>query len=106
MQNTPVQPRTHAPRRAAINADLQAKLGLMARAIEMLDRDGHAVIGVDLAGPKPTVKLQASAHLAALAEGGLAAYYMRGVGTDGLAFRKGTLLTYRNVNVTWYERGH
>lgn len=103
---THFQTRPHTSRRAATNADVMVKLSLMERAIEMLDREGHAVIGVDLSVSKPTVQLQASAHLAALADGGHAAYYMRGVGADGLTYRKGTLLAYRNVNVIWFERGH
>lgn len=106
MQTTHFQTRPHTPQRAAINADVMAKLSLMECAIVMLDREGHAVIGVDLSASKPTLQLQASARLAALAEGGQGAYYMRGIGADGLAYRKGTLLAYRNVRVVWFERGH
>ncbi len=94
------------PRNAAINADVMAKLTLMERAVESLTREGHAVVGVDLLVSKPTIQIQASSHLAKLAENGQGAYYMRGVGADGLAFRKGCLLAYRNVTVVWFERGH
>ena len=109
MQTTHFQTRPHTPhtpRCAAINAEVTAQLALMQRAVESLTREGHAVVGVDLSVSKPTIQIQASAHLAQLAGAGQGAYYMRGVGPDGLAFRKGTLLAYRNVNVVWYERGH
>ena len=93
------------PHRAAINADALTKLNLIGRAIESLDREGHAVIDMDSTG-KPTLVLESTAKLAALASAGQGAYYMRGVGADGLPYRKGTLLQYRNVNVVWFERGH
>ncbi len=106
MQTIHFQTRPHTPRCAAINADVMTKLALMERAVEALTREGHAVVGVDLSVSKPTIQIQSSAHLAKLADSGHGAYYMRGVGADGLAFRKGTLLQYRNVNVVWFERGH
>lgn len=94
------------PHRAALNAAALSKLVLMENAIESLDREGHTVIGVDLSIGKPTIQLEATGRLAGMADGGQAAYYMRGVGADGLAYRKGTLLAYRNINVVWFERGH
>jgi hypothetical protein len=96
----------HQPHRAALNADALTKLNLIGRAIESLDREGHTVIGVDLSIGKPTIQLEATGRLAGMADGGQAAYYMRGIGANGLPFRKGTLLAYRNVNVVWFERGH
>jgi len=96
----------HTPRFLAINADAIAKLSLMQRAVESLTRKGHMVVSVDQASSKPVIQVQPSHHLAKLADAGQAAYYMRGVGADGLAYRKGTLLAYRNVNVVWFERGH
>lgn len=104
LASTPA-PRT-TPRCAAINADVAAQLALMQRAVESLTREGHAVVGVDLSVSKPTIQIQSSAHLAQLASAGQGAYYMRGIGADGLAYRKGTLLAYRNVTVVWFERGH
>lgn len=106
MQTTHFQTRPHTPRCAAINADVMAKLALMERAVESLTREGHAVVGVDLSVTKPTIQIQSSSHLSNLAGIGQGAYYMRGVGADGLAYRKGVLLQYRNVNVVWFERGH
>lgn len=105
MQTDLFRTRPHMPRCAAINADVMAKLSMMERAVESLTREGHAVVGVDLSVTKPTIQIQASAHLSTLAGQGQAAYYMRGVGPDGLAFRKGVLLAYRNVSVVWFERG-
>lgn len=109
MQTHQSQPRPHTPhtpRCAAINADVMAKLTLMERAVESLTREGHTVVGVDLSVSKPTIQIQSSSHLQQLANSGQGAYYMRGIGADGLAYRKGTLLLYRNVNVVWFERGH
>lgn len=106
MQSTHFQTHPHTPRCAAINADVLEKLGLIQRAVESLTREGHTVIGIDHSVSKPTIQIQSSNHLAQLANKGQGAYYMRGVGADGLVFRKGTLLLYRNVNVVWYERGH
>ncbi len=103
---TPRQTPAHAPRRTAINAEALTKLVLMERAIESLDREGHTVIGVDMSVGKPTLQLESSAKLAAMAQDGQAAYYMRGIGANGLPFRKGILPAYRNVNVVWFERGH
>lgn len=106
MQTTHFQSYPHTPRCAAINAEVSAQLALMQRAVESLTLEGHTVVGVDLSVSKPTIQLQSSNQLQQLASRGQGAYYMRGVGADGLAFRKGTLLLYRNVNVIWYERGH
>jgi hypothetical protein len=104
MQTNATTSRT--PSRTPPNVAALQKLALLGQAIESLDREGHEVADVDLSSGKPTVQLLASAKLAAMASDGRAGYYMRGVGTDGRAFRKGILLAYRNVNVVWVERGH
>lgn len=106
MQTIHFQTRPHTPLCAAINADVMAKLALAERAVESLTREGHTVVNVDLSESKPAIQILPSAHLAKLADSGQCAYYMRGVGKDGLVYRKWTLTAYRNVNVAWFERGH
>jgi hypothetical protein len=97
-----------APALAAATAALiaVAELDAAVAVVDRLDRQGHTVIGVDLSVGRPTVQLQASARLAAMADEQRGAYYMHGVDRDGQRYRKGQLLDYRDVVVIWIERGH
>jgi hypothetical protein len=98
-------PAKPTPTRTA-NAEALRQLGLLRGVVDRLDRQGHTVVGVDLSVGRPTVQLQASARLAAMADEQRGAYYMHGVDRDGQRYRKGQLLDYRDVVVIWIERGH
>lgn len=78
---------------------------LIEQAVASLAREGHTVLASGVGPGRPYVYLANSAALGEFALAGRAAYVARGVDDDG-HWRRGELLDYRNVLVTWIERGH
>lgn len=90
-------------KRADALVDRQAPL--IKAACALLEKEGHAVLAASVAPGRPVIQIAGSPHLADLIKTGRAAYYMRGYDDQG-HFRRGQLLSYRNVLVTWEERGN
>lgn len=90
-------------KRADVLVDRQAPL--IKAACALLEKEGHAVLAAAVAPGRPVIQIAGSPHLARMIDTGRAVYYMRGHDDHG-HYRRGQLLSYRNVLVTWEERGH
>lgn len=104
--NTASLYRNDTPARAAHAAAVARQLDLLSQAVAELTREGHAILAAGVGPGKPFAVLAPSTRIADLADEGRAAYWMRGIDADGQHYRKGQLLAYRNVLVTWTERGN
>lgn len=94
------------PGRLERAAEIQRQIDVLSQALESLQSEGHTILAGGIGASKPYVILANSRLLSHLAEQGKAAFYMRGTDHDGQHYRKGQLLDYRAVIVTWLERGH
>jgi hypothetical protein len=92
--------------RAAHAAGIAKQLDILREAVRMLTAAGHTILSAGVGNARPFVFLAPSAKLGAIADQGRAAYWMHGIDEDGQRYRKGQLIDYRNVLVTWTERGH
>ena len=92
--------------RAAHAAGIAKQLDILREATQILSRAGHTIQAAGVGPGQLFIYLAPSAKLSSLADEGRAAYWMRGIDGDGQHYRKGQLLDYRNVLVTWTERGN
>lgn len=101
----------YVPRNTHISRDelasrVSAQRALLDKTLPSLIREGHTILATGVGPAQPFVYLAPSPRLNAMCKEGKAAWCARGVDEDGQRWRKGQLLAYRNVLVTWTERGH